>query len=64
MVMNFRKIAMAGLALFLAVPNMANAQDINLASGGADQIWKGTKANAKAGAWMDLGDISGMRAGI
>lgn len=50
---------MAGLALFLAVPNVANAQDISLAGGGADQTWKGTKANARAGAWMDLGDISG-----
>jgi hypothetical protein len=55
----FRHIATAGLALFLALPNVANAQDINLATGGADQIWKGTKANAKAGVWMDLGDMSG-----
>ena len=59
MVTKFRQIATAGLALFLALPNMANAQDISLAAGGADQIWKGTKANARAGAWMDLGDISG-----
>jgi len=50
---------MAGLALFLALPTLANAQDISLGSGGADQVWKGTQPNAKAGAWMDLGDLSG-----
>jgi len=59
MVMNFRQIAMAGLALAFAFPNVANAQDIDLASGGADHILKGTKANAKAGAFLDHGDISG-----
>src|SRR5215207_9861841 len=58
MVTNFRPIAIAGLALFLTVPNLANAQDINLAAGGADLTWKGTKPNAKAGAWMDQGDVS------
>ena len=35
MVMNFRQIATAGLALSLALPNMAIGQDINLASGAA-----------------------------
>ena len=59
MVTNFRRIATAGLALFLILPNLANAQDIDLATGGADLIWKGAKPNAKAGAWMDLGDLSG-----
>ena len=59
MVTNFRQVAIAGVALLLALPNVAIAQDINLATGGADEIWKGTKANAKAGAWMDLGDMSG-----
>src|SRR5258708_2541355 len=39
MVTNFRRIAMTGLALGLALPKVANAQDINLANGGADQIW-------------------------
>ena len=57
MVTNFRRIATAGLALFLILPNLANAQDIGLATGGADLIWKGAKPNAKAGAWMDLGDL-------
>jgi hypothetical protein len=59
MVMKFRQVAMAGLALFLALPTLAIAQDINLANGGADQKWRGTKASARAGAWMDLGDMSG-----
>ena len=59
MVTKFRQIALAGLAVFLAVPTMAIAQDINLANGGADYVWKGPKANARAGAWMDLGDMSG-----
>jgi hypothetical protein len=59
MVTSFRHIVMAGLALVLALPTLAIGQDINLASGGADQIWKGTQTNAKAGFWLDLGDISG-----
>lgn len=50
---------MAGLAMCLALPMLANAQDINLAAGGADLIWKGTQPGANAGAWMDLGDMSG-----
>ena len=50
---------MAGLAMCLALPMLANAQDINLATGGADLIWKGTQTGANAGAWMDLGDMSG-----
>ena len=59
MVTSFRHIATAGLALFLALPTLANGQDINLATGGADQIWKGTQPNAKAGFWLDLGDMTG-----
>lgn len=59
MVTSFRHIATAGLALFLALPTLALGQDINLATGGADQIWKGTQPNAKAGAWLDLGDMTG-----
>ena len=45
--------------MFLSLPTLAIAQDINLASGGADQIWKGVQANSKAGFWLDLGDLSG-----
>jgi len=59
MVTKFRINAMAVLALFLALPNLANAQDINLATGGADLVWKGQAAGTNAGAWMDLGDMSG-----
>ena len=56
----FRRIAMTGVALVLALPTLANAQDISLAnSSAADQTWKGTRPSAKAGAWVDLGDLSG-----
>ena len=50
---------MAGLAMCLALPMLANAQDINLATGGADLIWRGTQTGSNTGAWMDLGDMSG-----
>lgn len=59
MVTSFRHIVTAGLALVLALPTLAIGQDINLATGGADQIWKGTQPNARAGAWLDLGDMTG-----
>lgn len=45
--------------MVLALPTLANGQDINLASGGADQVWKGTQPNARAGFWLDLGDMTG-----
>jgi hypothetical protein len=39
---------------------LANAQDISLANpAAADQTWKGTRPEARAGAWLDLGDLSG-----
>jgi FG-GAP repeat protein/VCBS repeat protein/all-beta uncharacterized protein/BACON domain-containing protein len=59
MVTNFRRIAVAGLAMALSLPTLANAQDISLANGGTDQTWKGSQPGANAGAWMDLGDLSG-----
>jgi hypothetical protein len=59
MVTSFRQIVIAGLALGLALPTLAKAQDINLATGGADPIWKGTQPNARAGFWLDLGDMNG-----
>ena len=36
----------------------ANAQSIDLAAGGADPIWRGTQAGAKAGAWLDQGAVN------
>jgi len=59
MAKKFRTYTTAALAMLIALPILANAQDINLASGGADLIWKGAQAGANAGAWMDLGDLSG-----
>ena len=43
----------------LSLPILANAQDIHLATGGTDQTWKGSQPGANAGAWMDLGDVTG-----
>lgn len=59
MVTIFRRVRLAAIAIALAFPTLANAQDISLASGGADQLWKGTAAGANAGAWLDLGDMTG-----
>jgi len=36
----------------------ANAQSIDLAAGGADPIWRGTQASAKAGASLDQGAVN------
>ncbi len=55
----FRRMATAGLAISVTLPTLANAQDISLASGAADAIFKGTQPNARAGASQDLGDING-----
>ena len=57
MVNRFRIAAIAGLALILALPTMGNAQDISLAAGGADPIWKGTQPNMGAGFWLDQGAV-------
>jgi hypothetical protein len=43
----------------LLVGTHAAAQDVNLASGGAESTWRGTAANAVAGASLDQGDVSG-----
>src|SRR5688572_27856451 len=58
MVNRFRIAAIAGLALMLALPTVGNAQDISLAAGGADPIWKGTQPNMGAGFWLDQGGVS------
>ena len=57
MVNGFRFSWIAGLALALALPSVGNAQDISLAAGGADPIWKGTQPNMGAGFWLDQGAI-------
>src|SRR5215831_2542949 len=60
MVTIFRRVKLLAIVIGLAFPTLANAQDISLAnSGAADQKWKGTTTGANAGAWMDLGDMSG-----
>ena len=58
MVNTFRWAPTAALAVTLAVPTLANAQDIFLATGGADLTWHGTATGAKAGIWMDIGAVS------
>ena len=46
------------LALVIALPTMASAQDIQLGAGGADLILTGVAPNANAGAWLDQGPVS------
>ena len=58
MVKSFSRASILGLALSLALPTLGNAQDIFLASGGADLTWKGTATGANAGTWMDIGSVS------
>jgi hypothetical protein len=58
MVKSFSRASILGLGLTLALPTLGNAQDIFLASGGADLTWKGTATGANAGVWMDLGSVS------
>jgi len=41
----------------IALPTLGNAQDISLAAGGADPLWKGTQPNAGAGFWLDQGAV-------
>ncbi len=42
----------------VAAGGIAHAQTIDLASGGADPIWRGTQAGARAGAWLDQGPLN------
>ena len=42
----------------LALSSIASAQTIDLATGGADPIWRGTAANARAGASLDQGAVN------
>ncbi len=46
----------AGTCLLGSAP--AKAQSIDLAAGGADPIWRGTQAGAKAGASLDQGAVN------
>jgi hypothetical protein len=55
MAMSFRKWAIAAVLL---VPVSASAQNIDLASGGADLIWRGTEPNAASGTTLDQGAVS------
>ena len=57
MVNRFRFGWVVGLALVLAFPNVSIGQDISLAAGGADPIWKGTQPNMGAGFWLDQGAV-------
>ena len=60
MVIIFRRIRLIAIAIALAFPTLANAQDISLSNpAAADQKWKGVTTGANAGAWMDLGDMNG-----
>ena len=58
MVRNFLKRSTLALAVLLAVPTLGKAQDIYLASGGADLTWHGTATGQQAGVWMDIGAVS------
>lgn len=58
MVKGFHRSSIVTLALLLALPMLSSAQDIFLASGGADLTWKGTATGASAGVWMDIGAVS------
>src|SRR4051812_39419222 len=57
MVNTFRSASMVALAVSLALPTLANAQDIFLGSGGADATFKGTQPNAAAGLSLDQGAV-------
>ncbi|MDQ3417440.1 MAG: hypothetical protein M3541_01425 [Acidobacteriota bacterium] len=57
MVNKFRLGWLAGLVMALGLPTLGNAQDISLAAGGADPIWKGTQPNEAAGFWLDQGAV-------
>src|SRR6478735_3797267 len=50
-------VLIAAGACFLGSAS-ADAQSINLATGGADPIWRGTQAGAKAGASLDQGAVN------
>ena len=49
---------LAVLLSLLLLPGAAHAQTIDLAAGGADQVWIGPEANAAAGTWLDQGAVS------
>ncbi len=58
MVKNFLKPSTLAMAVLLAIPTLGSAQDIYLASGGADLTWHGTATGQQAGVWMDIGAVS------
>jgi hypothetical protein len=56
------KSSVPTLALFIALSTAGAApvfaQTIDLASGGADPIWRGVQSGSRAGAWLDQGPLS------
>ncbi len=46
------------VACLVLIPVAARAQTIDLATGGADQIWVGTATQSGAGTWLDQGAVS------
>jgi hypothetical protein len=46
------------LAVCLVISTAGWAQTIDLAAGAADPIWRGTRAGASAGGWLDQGAVS------
>ena len=58
MVKSFTQRCAIVASVLLGLPIIADAQDIFLAAGGADQTWRGTQPNAAAGLWLDQGAVS------
>lgn len=58
MTKNFR-VWVIGVAALVGLAPATSAQTIDLADGGADQVWTGTEANAAAGSWLDQGPVGG-----
>jgi hypothetical protein len=52
-----RSVAVGVIVGSLVAGNPVSAQDINLAEGGTELTWSGMVANARAGAWLDRGDV-------
>ena len=51
-------VLLAACSCVLLFSSRAMAQDIDLTTGGAELIWYGTAANARAGTWFDQGAVS------
>lgn len=52
------RCASAAFGLVVVLSSVLSGQDINLAAGGADLVWRGTTAGANAGRWLDQGPLS------